>query len=108
MIRRIFALFKFSLFYLKEVVKTNLIVAYEVITPTHHMKPGFIKMNVEELGDRQLLIFCNLLTMTPGSMVVNISECKKFVYVHILYLDDCEKVEKEIRENYLRRVKEVF
>ena len=98
----------FCLFYLKEVVKTNLIVAYEVVTPTHHMKPGFIKMNVEELTDRQLLIFCNLLTMTPGSIVVDVSSCKKFVYVHILYLEKRDAVEKEIRENYLKRVKEVF
>lgn len=85
-----------------------MIIAYEIITPTHHMKPGFIKMDVSELSDRQLLIFCNLLTMTPGSMVVNVSECKKFVYVHILYLNDRAAVEKELRENYLNRVKEVF
>lgn len=108
MIRKIPALIKFAAFYLKEVIKTNLIIAYEVITPTHHMKPGFIKMDVGELSDRQLLIFCNLLTMTPGSMVVSISDCKKFIYIHILYLEDRDKVEQEIRDNYLRRVKEVF
>ena len=105
---RIIKVLSFCLFYLKEVVKTNLIVAYEVLTPTHHMRPGFIKMEVGDLSDRQLLIFCNLLTMTPGSMVVNVSDCKKYVYVHILYLEDRKLTEEEIRKNYLDRVKEVF
>ena len=108
MIKRFFKLIGFVLFYLKEVIKTNLILAYEVITPTHYMEPGFIKMDVEGLSDRQLLVFCNLITMTPGSMVVNVSDCKKFVYLHILYLENRKDTENEIRETYLKKVKEVF
>ena len=108
MIKKLYRFLKFTFFYLKEVIKTNLIKAYEVLTPTHYMTPAFIKMDVEDLTDRQLLVFCNLLTMTPGSMVVDVSKDKRFVYVHILYLGDREKTEENIRENYLRRVKEVF
>ena len=105
---KIFKLIKFSFFYVGEVVKTNIIMAYEVLTPTHYMKPGYIKINVSELSDRQLLIFSNLLTMTPGSMVVSVDDKSEFVYIHLLYLEDRNVLAKEIRENYLNRVKEVF
>lgn len=98
----------FFLFYLKEVIKTNFIVAMEVVTPTHYMKPGFIELDVNDLDDSQLLIFCNLLTMTPGSMVVDVSEDKKTVLVHILYLEDEEVVKSEIQEQYLNKVRELF
>jgi multicomponent Na+:H+ antiporter subunit E len=108
MIRKIFPLIKFSLFYIKEVIKTNVIVAVEVLTPTHYMKPAFVKVDVGGLTDQQLLIFCNLLTMTPGSMVVDVSEDKHTVTVHVLYLDDENKSIREIEENYLNRVKELF
>lgn len=98
----------FFLFYLKEVIKTNFIVAMEVVTPTHYMKSGFIELDVNDLDDSQLLIFCNLLTMTPGSMVVDVSEDKKTVLVHILYLEDEEVVKSEIQEQYLNKVRELF
>ncbi len=108
MIKKILSLIGFMLFYIKEVVKTNFIVAMEVLTPTHYMKPGIIQINVESLTDRQLLIFCNLLTMTPGSMVVDVDPEKKFILVHILYLESEEAATKEIEESYLRKVQEIF
>jgi multicomponent Na+:H+ antiporter subunit E len=108
MIKKAIKLLLFFLFYLKEVVKTNVIVAMEVLTPTHYMKPGFVKIDVSGINDRQLLIFSNLLTMTPGSMVVDVAEDKSFVSVHILYLDDEKRAIKEIEENYLSKVKELF
>lgn len=108
MIKKIFLFIGFVLFYIKEVIKTNVIVAYEVLTPTHYMKPGFIDINVSELTDRQLLIFCNLLTMTPGSMVADVSEDKTTVTVHILYLEKESEAISEIEDCYLKRVKEIF
>ena len=104
----LFRLIGFGAFYIKEVVKTNLIVAWEVLTPTHYMTPGFVEINVADLNDRQLLIFCNLLTMTPGSMVVDVNEEKTAVTVHVLYLDDESSVVSEIEENYLKKVRELF
>ena len=98
----------FFFFYLKEVVKTNFIVAMEVVTPTHYMKPGFVELDVEGLDDSQLLIFCNLLTMTPGSMVVDVSADKKTVLVHVLYMEDESVVKSDIQEQYLNKVKELF
>jgi multicomponent Na+:H+ antiporter subunit E len=107
MIRKIFLLIKFLLFYIKEVIKTNIIVAFEVLTPTHYMKPAFVDIDVSGLSDRQLLIFCNLSTMTPGSIVVDVAEDKSTVTIHILYFED-ERSIREIEENYLNRVKELF
>lgn len=106
--RKIWSFIGFFLFYLKEVIKTNCIVAIEVLTPTHYMKPGLVKIDVSELSDRQLIIFCNLLTMTPGSIVVDVAEDKTSVVVHILYLEDKDESINEINENYLKRVKELF
>lgn len=108
MITKPLKLLFFFLFYIKEVVKTNLIVAMEVLTPTHYMKPGFVKIDVSHINDRQLVIFCNLLTMTPGSMVVDVADDKSFVNVHILYLEDELVAIREIEENYLSKVKELF
>lgn len=108
MITKPFKLILFIIFYVKEVIKTNLIVAREVLTPTHYMKPGLVDIDVSHINDRQLIIFCNLLTMTPGSMIVDVAEDKSSVKVHILYLNDRKEAISEIEENYLKKVKELF
>jgi len=101
-------LFAFVLFYIKEVVVTNFQVAYDVLTKKHHMTPGFIAIPVDGLSDRQLLVLSNLLTMTPGSITIDLSQDKKTLFIHAMYIDTVDEVRNEIIEKYVKRVKEVF
>ena len=105
---RLIKLIKFTLFYLKEVFTSNIKVTHDVLTKRHQMMPGFIAIPVQGLKDRQLLILSNLLTMTPGSVTVDISEEKDFLYLHVMYLNDPESFRQSIITKYVKRVQEVF
>ncbi len=105
---KVFKLLSFVLFYIKEVVISNIIVAYDVLTKKHHMTPGFVGIPVDGLTDRQLLVLSNLLTMTPGSFTIDLSQDKKILYIHAMYIDSVEQVQQEITEKYVNRVREVF
>ena len=98
----------FALFYLKEVVACNFRVAFDVLTKKHYMHPGFVAIPVDDLNDRQLMILANLLSMTPGSVTIDIAYDKKHLFVHAMYIDDLEALRNEITEKYVKRVKEVF
>ena len=105
---KLFKLITFVLFYIKEVVITNFQVAYDVLTKKHHMTPGFVAIPVESLTDRQLLVLSNLLTMTPGSITIDLSQDKQTLYIHAMYIETVDQVRDEIVEKYVKRVKEVF
>ncbi|MGB0743284.1 MAG: Na+/H+ antiporter subunit E [Opitutales bacterium] len=106
---RLFSILSFLIFYIAEVVKSNLRVAYDVLTPSHRMKPGIIAVNVEGMTDRQLLFMANLITMTPGTLGLNFSPELTKLYIHAMYIDDgIEALVEELENNYGKRVRRVF
>lgn len=97
----------FLIFYIKEVVISNLRVAYDVLTPSHHMQPGFLAIPLGDITDRQILILTNLITMTPGTLSMDISADRSTLYLHAMYIDDPESVRRDIAV-YRKKIKEVF
>ena len=91
-------------YYLWELVKSNAIIAYDVLTPTHHMKPGVIGIPIEAKTDLEITALANLITMTPGTLSLYISPDRKTLYVHAMYIHDPEELRRDIKENFEPRV----
>lgn len=95
-------------FYIIEVLFSNARVAYDVLTPDHKMLPGMIYVPIRDLTDRQLLAAANLITMTPGTLSLDVSENRETLQVHCMYSADHEKTVRDIENDYLRRIRRVF
>lgn len=106
---RLLRLIEFLIFYLKEIVISNMRIAHDVLTPTHLMKPGILPIDVSCLKERQLAAMANLITMTPGTLGVYVSKDRKFLYIHAMYMDqDAETMGRDLARNYGERIKRVF
>lgn len=105
---RLFRFIEFILFYTKEVFSSNLRVAYDVLTPKLHMHPGFVAVPIDALNDRQTAVMANLITMTPGTLSVDVSSDHRTLYVHVMFLKDPDALRAEIKQNYERRIAHVF
>lgn len=97
-------LISFFLFFLWEVVKANLQVAYEVITPRNNMKPGIVKIPLEAKTNIEITLLANLITLTPGTLSLDVSEDRKVLYVHSMYVHDKQKFIDEIKNGFERRL----
>lgn len=95
---------RFLAYYLWELVQSNAIIAYDVLTPTHHMRPGVIGIPIEAETDLEITVLANLITMTPGTLSLDISNDRKTLYVHAMYIRDPEKLRSDIKQNLERRV----
>jgi len=95
-LKKIIYIVEFFGFYLLKLVQANLFIAYDILTPRMFTKPAFLKIQVEIKSDFGLLLFSNLLSMTPGSLTVDLSDDKKEMKVHILYHESIEKMKEEI------------
>ena len=84
-IKKIYYIFEFTVYYLYNLAKANLYIAWDILTPKMRMKPAFMEIPVRLETDFGLLLFSNLLSMTPGTISMDISEDKKTVQVHVLY-----------------------
>ena len=78
----------FILFFIWDLTKANARVAYDVLTPRHLMRPGVIAIPLDLKDDAGISLYANLITVTPGSLSLDVSSDRKVLYVHLMYLDD--------------------
>jgi multisubunit Na+/H+ antiporter MnhE subunit len=63
-----------------------------------HTNPGFIWVPLKLQSDFGILIFSNLLSMTPGTLTVDLSGDKKKLLVHFLYNNEKDEISFEINK----------
>ena len=96
------------LFFLYELIKANLQVAYEVITPRLNMTPGIIMVPLDVKSDIGITILANMISLTPGTLSLDVSNDKKVLFVHAMYIKDRDKFIRSIKDGFERRILEVF
>ena len=99
---------KFALFFLKEMMLCNLRVAYDVITPQDHMRPAIVAVPLDLESDAGITLLANMITLTPGTCSLDVSDGRKTLYVHAMYVDDPDELRRSIKQNYEARVKELL
>jgi multicomponent Na+:H+ antiporter subunit E len=95
---KILLIIEFIGFYLFNLVKSNLLIAYDILTPVMRSTPAFITIPLRLKTDAGLLLFSNLVSMTPGSLSYEITEDRKQLVVHILYMNSKEKMIEDIEK----------
>jgi multicomponent Na+:H+ antiporter subunit E len=98
----------FILFFLWQLILSNLRVAYEVITLPHSMRPGIVAVPLDVKTEAAITLLANLITLTPGTLSLDVSADRRVLYIHTMYVDNVEQFRREIKEGFERRVLEVF
>lgn len=86
----------FIMFYLYKLIQSNIYIAWDILTPKMRTNPGYIWLSVDLKSDFGLLLFSNLLSMTPGTLSIDYNENKRALLVHYLYNDENHSVVHDI------------
>jgi multicomponent Na+:H+ antiporter subunit E len=73
-----------------ELAIANVRVAREVLTPGLALEPGIVRVPTADLDDVEMLMLANALTMTPGTLALEVDETTRDLYVHGLFARDRE------------------
>ena len=98
----------FVFFFFYELILANLQVAYDVITPKFYMKPGIVSVPLDAKTDIEITLLANLISLTPGTLSLDVSDDKKVLYVHAMYVSDKEKFIRSIKNGFERRLLEIL
>jgi multicomponent Na+:H+ antiporter subunit E len=71
-----------------ECIKANIDVAYRVGHPDLLINPGIVKVKTTLKSDTGLTFLANSITLTPGTMCVDIDEENGFLYIHWIDVKD--------------------
>lgn len=67
-----------------ECIKANLDVAYRVLHPAMPIRPGIVKVKTTLKSDLAKMLLANSITMTPGTISVDIIDDN--LYIHWIYI----------------------
>lgn len=96
------------LFFLWEVLLSNLRITRAVLSPNLDLKPAVVAVDVQSLSERALLVLANFITLTPGTLSLDVSADRSTLYIHAMHIDSADQFRAELYENVRRRVQEVF
>lgn len=96
-VRRVPKIILFAGYFLRELIRSNLRVAWDVVTPTHYMKPAVIAVPLDAQTDGEIALVANLISLTPGTLTLDVSSDRRVLYIHVMYLDDLEQVRADIK-----------
>ena len=100
---------RFMAFYIGELFVSSLRVAHDVLTPTHHMRPGVLAVSLDARTAVEITLLANLVSLTPGTLSLDVSPDRRVLYIHVMYLDaDAETTRRAIKERLERRVLELL
>jgi multicomponent Na+:H+ antiporter subunit E len=95
-------------FFIWELVLANFRVAYDVVTPTHHMRPAVVAIPLDAKTDTEITMLANLVSLTPGTLSLDVSEDRRMLFIHAMYVHDRDRLVRTIKDGFERRVLEVL
>lgn len=93
-----------------ECIKANLDVAYRVAHPLLPIQPGIVKVKTKLKSDMALTFLANSITLTPGTMSVDIDKDNGILYIHWINVkaQDTESATKIIVERFEKILEKIF
>ncbi len=99
---------RYIIIFMIEVIKANFEVVKIVLSPKLNMTPGIIAYKMDVETDAGITLLANSITLTPGTLSVDISEDKKTLYIHALHIEDARELEQSIRDSLEKYTKEIL
>ena len=96
--------------FLWECLKANVDVAYRVVSPVLPIRPGIVRVKTALKSDTALTFLANSITLTPGTMSVDIDKENGILYVHWINVrsENVEDATKRIAGRFEPILKRIF
>ncbi|KQI72596.1 sodium:proton antiporter [Loktanella sp. 5RATIMAR09] len=105
---RAYRIVRLVLYFLYDLCVSSIRVAYDVITPTDYSNPKILEMPLDVKSDIEILLVTNLISLTPGTLSLDVTPDRKTLIVHAMFADDPDAVIASLKNGMERMVKEVF
>ncbi|MCG5478789.1 Na+/H+ antiporter subunit E [Sinorhizobium alkalisoli] len=94
--------------FIKELAVSATKVAILVTRKKMALKPGIFAYPLTVRSDFEITLLANLITLTPGTLSVDVSGDRKTLYVHALDCADPGALRQDIARGFERRIREAF
>jgi multicomponent Na+:H+ antiporter subunit E len=104
--RRVVAFLLFVLIFLRELIVSNLQLAWIVLTRNpKSLRPSIFTYPVVGLHPLEILLLSHCLTLTPGTATIDIEDDFSVLRIHVIHADDVDQVRQRIHTNIEQRLR---
>ncbi len=86
----------FVLYVLVKLVEANLVLAWEIITPRNRINTGVVAVPLRTESSLSMMIVANVITLTPGTVTLEVAGSPPVLYVNVLHLHDLGRVRRDL------------
>jgi multicomponent Na+:H+ antiporter subunit E len=97
-----------AFFFIFELVVSSLRVIGWVFLPASRLSPGIIAMPLDARTDVEITCVANLISLTPGTLSLELSDDRRTLFVHSMNVEAPEPLRRELKEGMERRVLETL
>lgn len=106
--RKVIHIFIFTFRFIWLLFLSNIEVAVEVLRIRPKSAPGIIAYPLHSTNPLEITLFANFISLTPGTLSVDISEDNKVLYIHALFANNPEKLKKDIEKQIEKPLNTIF
>ena len=107
-LRRPAVLGQLALRVLGDIVRSNLLVAAQVLGPERALRPQFVCVPLDLRSAQGIATLMSIVTMTPGTLSAWLDDDRRRLWVHALSTDDAVALVAEIKSRYETPLQEIF
>lgn len=93
---------------LGDIIVSNIVVAKQVLGPPARLQPGFVAIPLDLTRAMPITMLASTISLTPGTVSIEISEDQRMLYVHALHVTDETLLVDRIKHRYEKPLKEIF
>lgn len=106
--RRLYLSINLALIFLSELIKSSVNVAMIVLSPSRKLQPAIIAYPLSVTRNAEITLLANLITLTPGTLSMDVSDDRKTLYIHAIDAADPDEVVNDIKSGFEERIMQVF
>ncbi|MEO0485788.1 MAG: Na+/H+ antiporter subunit E [Pseudomonadota bacterium] len=88
---------KLIVLFLYELVISSAAVLWDIVTPDHRAQPAIIDVPLDVRSDAGILLVTNLVSLTPGTLCIDVSPDRSTLRIHAMFADDPDAICHDIK-----------
>lgn len=104
---RVLAVIKLGFLFLKELILSNFSVLKLIVKPEMPIRPAIFALETVLTEDWEITLLSSLITLTPGTVVIDVSDDNKTLYIHSIDFTDIDEAVNSIRDTFEKAILEV-
>ncbi|MCM3693453.1 Na+/H+ antiporter subunit E [Neobacillus niacini] len=101
------AIFQLFIVFIYELFTSSILVIRQILRPKINITPGIFTLETELEGDLEVTLLALLLTLTPGSVVIEVSSNSKKFYIHAMDIPESSNAALQSKIKFEKAIKKV-